>query len=68
MNAIDGAELERIFFAHYERSEITDITEKDKRMLDKLSRAGHTEFIFDDGRAFAQATQTGRDLYCPPSE
>ena len=64
MNKAEGAELKRIFFKYYDRRQIDDWN--DKVMLDKLEVAGHTEYLFEDGKAYAKATRSGRGLHPPP--
>ncbi|MCL2148767.1 MAG: hypothetical protein FWH47_05465 [Methanomassiliicoccaceae archaeon] len=64
MNKAEGAELKRIFFKYYDCKQIDDWN--DKVMLDKLEVAGHTEYMFEDGKAYAQATVSGRRLHRPP--
>jgi hypothetical protein len=65
MNESDGKKMEEIFFKYYYKAQIESLN--DKYMLDKLVRAGHTEYSFEDGRAYAQATAIGKKLHYLPS-
>jgi len=64
LNKVEGKELNRIFFKYYDRRQIDDWN--DKVMLDNLEAAGHTEYLLEDGKAYAQATVSGRRLHRPP--
>ena len=65
LNEREGKRMEEVFFKYYDRREIESVS--DKRMLDKLARAGHIEYVAIGGKAYAQATQLGRKLHYVPS-
>ena len=66
MNALDGKRMNEVFFEYYHLKQIKDLN-KDKEMLDKLVRAGYTEYILEGDKAYAQATVSGKRLHRPPS-
>ena len=59
--------MKEIFFKYYYEMPIENMD--DKRMLDKLNRAGYTEYTLNDkGIACAKASSIGRGLHpFPPS-
>ncbi|MCL2148086.1 MAG: hypothetical protein FWH47_01955 [Methanomassiliicoccaceae archaeon] len=61
MNALEGKMMSDIFFKYYYERRIESMD--DIQMLDKLVSAGHTEYVFNNGKAYAKATSTGRMLH-----
>jgi len=57
--------MKEIFFKYYYERPIENMD--DKRMLDKLNRAGYTEYAFnDEGKPCAKASSIGRGLHPVP--
>ena len=66
MNKSEGKRMNDIFYKYYHGREITEDDLGDMDMLHKLSRTGHIVYKYEDGKAFAEATERSkRAHYCP---
>ena len=62
MNEMEGRRMREVFFKYYYEAPIENMD--DKRMLDKLVRARHTEYTLnDEGKPCAKASSIGRGLH-----
>ena len=66
MNKSEGKRMNDIFYKYYHGREITKEDLGDMDMLDTLYITGHINYKYENGKAFAEATEMGRGLHYYP--